>query len=153
MLSNSEILDNLEKFRFQNQNDGWTVRVDTKVFYLIITNTESFKDVDHICSEVEVQIFDRGKEESPESLAKLSDSSYLNERLKELGLDITISLDVQVFPHTAIYPQDDVRFKGQPWVHKINKRYGLGCSGVVSLDELCDIIRYCLKLTNLKVFL
>ena len=58
-----------------------------------------------------------------------------------------ITFNVHVFPHKAIIVRYDERFKAQKWA-KIFK----GSKALVSLKDLCAILRFCEKLSHLKAF-
>jgi hypothetical protein len=59
---------------------------------------------------------------------------------------------------SPVYPDADDRFSGMPWaqgwkiVHNKFNYPDVTCSLVTSPDTVCDIVRHCYKLTNLKAF-
>ena len=59
---------------------------------------------------------------------------------------------------SPVFPQTDERFTSQPWAKKFQiAKTAFNIHGATSYlmatpDEACDIIRYCSKITELKVF-
>lgn len=102
-----------------------------------------------------------GNSEPDEMLANLADYKTINIQLFESPRAEPRSLDnlelwrVETLP---IFPNTDYRFSGQPWA----KDWGIsksltGATSTVSYlmaspDTICDIIRYCGRITGLKAF-
>jgi len=67
------------------------------------------------------------------------------------GSDFFITFNVKVWPHLAIDPRGDERFKAQEWA-KLFKRDAMGYIAHVTPSTSGGIVRYCDKISDLKVF-
>jgi hypothetical protein len=68
--------------------------------------------------------------------------------------NVKIFLNWSVMPE-PIHPQRDERFSTQEWKDKFVENTSFffkESSALVSLDEACDIIRFCFRLSNIKAF-
>lgn len=144
-MSDEDMLDQIETYRRSDEN-GWHVDVDTGEYFIIISPIGQNMKIDHIkdCQKVLVELYDHGEMPSSEDL-KMPDMAMPD--------GTTISFNVQCFPHTYIRPLVDVRFKERPWAKQFVLMGAMAPTGTCTLEELCDIIRYCVKLGGLKAFL
>ena len=136
-ISNSDMLDMMQSYRYPSETKGWGIDINTGEFLILISNMEiSNAKIDHIknCDFVSVELYDYREPPKPEELAM--PDLYMPDGTK-------IKFEVSCFPHIRIYPNQDTRFKNQPWA---NNCY-------FTTNELCDIVRYCVKLPGLKAFL
>lgn len=60
--------------------------------------------------------------------------------------------NVSCFPHIAIDPSSDVQFKTQPWAKGFHRGSFIGYRAKVDTHTLCEILRYCDKMSRLKMF-
>lgn len=60
--------------------------------------------------------------------------------------------DVQVFPHICIDPKTEEPFKNQPWAGSFQRGNFVNYSAMLPWRDLCDVIRYCDKISRLKLF-
>jgi hypothetical protein len=65
--------------------------------------------------------------------------------------DFEIKMNIHVWPHRAIAPSKDDRFKDQIWASKF-KLGTMGYKAQVSPQEFAEIIRYCDQISGLKAF-
>ncbi len=59
--------------------------------------------------------------------------------------------DVHVFPHISINPPREEPFKSQAWAQSF-QRASFGYVATLPWHDVCDIIRYCDKISRLKLF-
>jgi len=151
-MTNADIIELLQAHRQLHDIEAekiktWFVEVDTGEFIIRINSTGADIAIDHIknCAKVMVEIYDRGEMPSAEDL-KMPD-------LVMEDPEIHITFSVQCFPHTGIKPNQDIRFKGQPWAKPFTLQGFMGTTGACTLDEVCDILRYCVRLPGLTAFL
>lgn len=60
--------------------------------------------------------------------------------------------DVQCFPHLMIDPKSEEPFKNQPWAEGFRRGRFVNAPGRFDVHTLCEIIRYCDKISRLKMF-
>lgn len=68
------------------------------------------------------------------------------------GTKYKFVFDVHCFPHLAIDPANDQQFKGQPWATGFHRGAAFGYRKKVDPHTLCNILRYCDKMSRLKMF-
>lgn len=147
----SDFLEWLEdKRRLQNGTlEKWSVAFATDGFYIKLSGGEETKSDPPSCLEyihqyklIVVELYDRREVETPTQWDPLTVAGY------------TINFKVKVFPHRAISPYRDKRFKDQPWAHKfIVSTDTFAESAVLSLEEFNDVLNYLIRLDALAVFL
>ena len=76
-------------------------------------------------------------------------------KLWSISNDINITW--HLFPHICVNPNTDENFMAQPWAKEFHKirdlvGYGAGYGALVSPQVLCQIVRYCHSIGNLKAF-
>jgi hypothetical protein len=149
-LTDDEMLEQMQLHRRPTHIDSegiesWIVDIDTGDFFIMVTPVGADIAVDHIknCKAVMVELYDHGEMPDPETL-----------KMPPLEINgMTITFDVRCFPHTAIRPTRDMRFKDRPWAKHFTLNGPMSAVGACTLAELCDIVRYCVRLPGLKVFL
>lgn len=99
----------------------------------------------------EITLYQHGEELPPERLA-MPDLEYEWE-----GKKYSISFDVKHFPHKAIIPYQDSRFQNQYWAENFKTKSGNfaifhGNQAYLSIEEACDMLRYCHSVSNLLAF-
>jgi hypothetical protein len=60
--------------------------------------------------------------------------------------------DLKVFPHHTIDPKREEPFKSQPWAESFNRGSYINFGAMLPWRDICDIIRYCDKISRLKLF-
>lgn len=60
--------------------------------------------------------------------------------------------DVHVFPHIGINPNEEEPFKNQSWAKQFQRGGFIGYTALLPVKEVCNIIRYCDKISRLKLF-
>lgn len=60
--------------------------------------------------------------------------------------------DVKFFPHVCINPQMEEPFKNQPWAKQFQRGSFVNYVAMLPWKDVCDIIRYCDKISRLKLF-
>ena len=145
-VSNEDMLSNMEVNRFNNAIGTWTVNINTGLFYIIVNPITGQDQLDHIknATKVMIELYDHGRMPNAEEL-DMSDVI--------LSDDDVLKFNARCFPHHGIYPQSDLRFKDQPWATLFNLQGFLTATGSFTLDELCAVVRYCVKFNKLKAFL
>lgn len=58
-----------------------------------------------------------------------------------------VEFDINIFPHITIFPKNEEHFKSQSW----SKSF-INNLAVLQWHDICDIIRYCDKISKLKLF-
>jgi hypothetical protein len=152
-ISNDDLLKNIQKIGSSGTDQYFLYVIDNGTFHIHVLGGEiGFSVPDEMLENlsdyklVTVKIWDH-KEYTLED--KTLDDSLESIMFPGgiLNPSLNISFNRNVFSHVSIDIKNDVRFIGQIWTKDFSNN-----TSHVSVDILCDIVRYCNKISDLKAF-
>lgn len=139
-----------EQRRLQNGTlDKWSMSFVTDGFFIILcggeeTNSDPPSYLDHISqyNKIVVKLYNRKEVQEDPKWDPLTVHGY------------TFNFNIRIFPHIPISPLKDKRFKEEPWASKFIEEAGsFAESGILSLQELDDVISCLVRMDKLAAFL
>lgn len=151
--TNKQILKNVEAVGSSGDDQYFCFTIDNGVFHIHVTGGRSagISEPDDMLAnlidykKISIEIWDH--KEVPPGDFSMEPLIVPADAIGNNYPAYTFTFNVRVFPHEPVAVRYDERFKSQKWSKEFK-----GSKALVSPKTVCDILKYCEKISLLKVF-
>jgi hypothetical protein len=157
-LSDQQIIAAVQSIGSSSEDNGLTYGFSiNKTFFIYVkaahSNSQPNAKLEHLEDYQKVSIELYHYKELPPTEETRMDPIEFESKDEEGNIKVyKFEFDVKVFPHLTIDPTREEPFKSQPWAQSFERGRFVNYTALLPWRDVCDVIRYCDKISRLKLF-